>query len=310
MKHLGTRLAIVAALVIAPTLAAILALAANNVLTEPPMPRVIVQVDEVPPDCAVPGTFTYEDQRQQYIDDMVSHSVKVGYRGGHGTGVLFVRGEDVYCITAAHVVVDRYTEGNFENLIFPDPFRGVPRAPLAGRTYGTGIIWISRHTQSETRWHQAIYTAELIAADGPTDIAILKVKHATVENFPGLHGAKFDLRNNKSLKPGMKTIHVGQFHDSYNAVTDGVICNPQHPLLYGEPPLPKFRVIQVTNMSAPGSSGGGVYLEQNGRHIGLLVRVSYFPGDAIVIPIYEVYKWAQSLDKPLGHLFEDPVQAE
>lgn len=306
MPSFGTRLGILAAALGTATLTA--AIAVNTIpVTIEPLPPVVVPEVEVPPDCGTPATFTYEDQRQQFIDAMVSHSVKVGYAGGHGTGVLFVKNDEVYCITAAHVVVDRETRGGpFADLRIPEPFRGF----ISGTTYGTKIIWISRHTQSETRFHNAIYTAELIASNGPTDIAILKVKNASPDDFPALIGARFDLRNNKSLKPGMKTIHVGQFGDSLNAVTDGVICNPQHPLRGGEPPLPRFGVIQVTNMSAPGSSGGGVYLEQNGRHIGLLVRVSYFPGDAVVIPIYEVYKWAQTLETPLGHLFEEPVQPE
>lgn len=262
---------------------------------------------------AVAATATYnptswlgsstEEKRQQLIDDMVSNTVKVHYSQGHGSGVLFVRGEDVFCITAAHVVLDRKPRNLFENFPF-----GVGDPDPEGSTYGTKTIILSRHTQDEEKFEDALYTAVLVAADSNVDVAILRVKGSTVKDFPGLKGASFDLRNNKSLKPGTKTIHVGNWNDSIDSVSEGVICNPQHPMgEAGPPPWPQFRVLNVTNMVGPGSSGGPLFLESSGKCIGLIVRVENMPRDAIAIPIYEVYKWAQTLDMPLGYLFEEPA---
>lgn len=240
-----------------------------------------------------------EEKRLDRIDHMVDSGVKVLYGGGHGSGVLFVRGDEVYVLTAAHVVVDRR----------PSPWLLLPEElqPDLQLTHGSRTIFIYRHRQDETIYADDVYTAELIVADGLTDAAILRIKHATPENFPGLDGGVvFDLRNNKSLRKGMKTIHVGNFQDSIEAVTEGIIANPQMPLKAGRPPLPDFRVIQTTNMVAPGSSGGGMYLESTGECIGILVRASWRPGDGLVIPVYEIDQWLNGVSDELGVLLEQP----
>lgn len=242
-----------------------------------------------------------EEKRLDLIDQMVDSGVKVLYGAGYGSGVLFVRGEDVYVLTAAHVIADR-NRGQY-------PFGWFPQQliPEKKRTYGTKPIWIHRHRQDETIFVDDVFAAELIVFDGPTDAAILKIMNVTLEHFPDLEeGATFDLRNNKSLKRGMKTIHVGNFTDSKNAVTNGVIANPQEVLSRGSGPLPNFRLIQTTNMCGPGSSGGGIYLESNGKCIGILVRTTWMPGDSLVIPVYEIDQWLNDVSKEMGLLLEQP----
>jgi len=245
-----------------------------------------------------------EEQRLDRIEQMVDCGVKVLYQNGHGSGVLFVRGEEVYVLTAAHVVVDRSSRGG--------PFSFLPQAMVPDvvqpkRTYGTRPIWIHRHRQSVDVYATDVYIAEIVAVDGHADAAILRLKNVTPENFPGLDGgAVFDLRNNKLLRRGTKTIHVGNFHDSIEAVTEGVIANPQQPLKHGSGPLPEFRVIQVTNMIAPGSSGGGMYLAGNGKCIGIVVRTTWIPGDSLVIPIYEIDQWLNGVSEELAVLLEQP----
>lgn len=241
-----------------------------------------------------------EEKRLDRIEQMVDCGVKVLYSNGHGSGVLFVRGEEVYVLTAAHVVRDRGGPNQ--------PFKWLPQQlNPTKRTYGTGSIWIHRHRQSEEVYTTHVYAAEVIAVDGTTDAAILRIKNVTPANFPGLDGgADFDLRNNKSLRKGMKTIHVGNFNDSREAVTDGVISNPQQSLQHGIGPLPPFRVIQTSNMCAPGSSGGAVYLESNGKCIGILVRTTWMPGDALVIPVYQIDQWLNGVSDEMGLLLEQP----
>lgn len=242
-----------------------------------------------------------EEKRLDRIDQMVDSGCKVLYRGGHGSGVLFVRGDDIYVLTAAHVIADRNPNQPFGG--FPQQL--VPNSPKI--TYGKSSIFIHRHRQSEEVFATDVFAAELIAVDGPTDAAILRIKDVTIENFPDLdEGATFDLRDNKSLRRGEKTIHVGNFNDSRDAVTEGVIANPQQPLAYGQPPLPSFRLIQTTNLCAPGSSGGAVYLEENGKCIGILVRTTWMPGDALVIPVYEIDQWLNGVSDEMGQLLEQP----
>lgn len=246
-----------------------------------------------------------EEERLQRIADMVSCTVKVRYDGGHGSGVLFIVGEDVYCLTAAHVVYDSPPRNPYNSFPFGGGWFVPPRTSDKDATFGTKSIILSLHLQDEETFKDVLYNAELVAADGPTDVAILKVVGSTVKDFPGLKGAQFDLTNNKSFPKGTRTIHVGNWFDSLNAVSEGVICNPQQPLENGDGPLPEFRILQTTNMVGPGSSGGPLFLESNGKCIGLVVRVSTFPGDSISIPIYEAYLWAKSLETPLGYLFEE-----
>lgn len=244
-----------------------------------------------------------EEKRLDRIDQMVDCGVKVLYQGGHGSGVLFVRGEEVYVLTAAHVIEDRGPARPFG--WFPQQL--VPEQIQPKRSYGKANIWIHRHRQSIDVYTTDVFAAEVIAVDGPTDAAVLRIKNATPENFPGLDGgADFDLRNNKLLRKGEKTIHVGNFHNSREAVTNGVIANPQQPLENGSPPLPKFRVIQVTNMIAPGSSGGGLYLEGSGKCIGIVVRTTWMPGDSLVIPVYQIDQWLNDESDELGLLLEQP----
>lgn len=239
-----------------------------------------------------------EEKRLDRIEQMVDCGVKVLYSGGHGSGVLFVRGEKVYVLTAAHVIRDR---GN-------QPFRWLPQQlNLTKGSYGGGSIWIHRHRQSETIYTTDVFAAEMIAVDGSTDAAILRIKNVTPANFPGLDGgADFDLGNNKSLRKGMKTIHVGNFNASREAVTNGIISNPQQALQYGQPPLPNFRVIQISNMCAPGSSGGAIYLESNGKCIGILVRITGMSGNALVIPAYQIDQWLNGISDEMGLLLEQP----
>ncbi len=261
------------------------------------------------PDTPQPAGFgdqleSAAENRLDRIEHMAASGVKIIYSNGHGSGVLFVRGEEVYILTAAHVIEDRRgRRGSFGFL----PQQLILDVVRLSRSYGTSSIWIQRHRQSVDVYTTDIYAAEVIAVNGHADAAILRVKNVTPKNFPGLDGgAVFDLRNNKLLRKGMKTIHVGNFHNSIEAVTEGVIANPQQPLKHGAGPLPDFRVIQVTNMIAPGSSGGGIYLEGNGKCIGIVVRTAWSPGDSLIIPAYQIDQWLNGVSDEMAVLLEQP----
>lgn len=255
--------------------------------------------DASPEPLQVVAPLSAAEQRLDRIEHMVDSSVKVLYGTGHGSGVLFVHDENVYVLTAAHVVEDR------RPMLRPWLYIPDEEASATKRTYGQRTIFIQRHRQDETTFKEHMYIAKVVVVDGPTDAAVLQIMHARPEHFPSLDGgAVFDLRNNKSLRRGMKTIHVGNFMDNIEAVTEGVIANPQQPMADGVPPLPDFRVLLTTNMVAPGSSGGGVYLESNGKLIGIVVRTSLRPGEAYSIPIYEIDQWLNSISEEMAALLE------
>lgn len=255
--------------------------------------------DVSPTPIQVVAPLSAAEQRLDRIEHMVDSSVKVLYGHTHGSGVLFVRSETVYVLTAAHVVEDR------KPMLRPWTYIPDEEAPEIKRSYGNRTIFIQRHRQDETTFKDHMYIAKLLVVDGPTDAAILEIMNARPKHFPSLNGgAVFDLRNNKSLRRGTKTIHVGNFMDNIEAVTEGVIANPQQPMEDGDPPLPDFRVLLTTNMVAPGSSGGGIYLESNGKLIGIVVRTTKIPGEAYSIPIYKIDQWLNSVSEEMGVLLE------
>ena len=70
-----------------------------------------------------------------------------------------------------------------------------------------------------------------------------------------------------------------------NSMTDGIMS--QHGRL-----INKKEFDQVTVVAFPGSSGGGVYLE-NGLYVGMLVRGARTQGFNLIVPIRRIRAWAE-----------------
>ncbi len=203
---------------------------------------------------------------------------------GLGTGVLVTRqvGEvtRTYIWTAGHVVQHlMQPDGTFKNPTIKQEFRD------GGRAIGKSDI-----------------EAKVIAYSDPDDGEDLALLEVLQDNFrPTTVGAKFDLTGSIQ-QIGTKLIHVGCTLGTYDSVSLGIISQTDRDLLKTGKMFE-----QTTVMGYPGSSGGGVYLE-DGKYIGMLTQGAG-PGLNFIIPMRRIIPWA----KKMGILWalnpETPVAA-
>ena len=206
-------------------------------------------------------------QQPDYVG-LQSNSVRVDLGAGCGTGVLVTRKVSnvtrTYVWTAGHVAaVLRQPDGSFRNAVIYQEVRknGVM----------TGVI--------KTEAKVIAYSE----ANHDEDLALLEILQ---DNFPA-SGAQFYL-NEEPLVVGTKLVHVGCTLGLYNSVSQGVMSQTDRDILQ------TGKVFDQTScMGFPGSSGGGVYLE-DGRCIGLLVRGAA-PGLNFIVPMRRILPWAKKM---------------
>lgn len=210
-------------------------------------------------------------------------SVTIRSNNGEGSGVVKVRDGVCYIITAGHVVAgNRHTRqaifnGHTEMVIEYDDVKVIKHYIEDGRDVGT-----------------AVCMAEIIAYSSSVygdDVAVLRVRRT---NFTST-SVKF--YTGKIIpSAGSPLYHVGSLQGDFgsNSLTTGVLAKTGR--------LLKGKVFDQTTVTAlPGSSGGGVFL-QNGEYIGMLVR----GGDAtfnFITPIRRLKTWAKAAN--LEFLFDD-----
>lgn len=215
-----------------------------------------------------------------FLDEI---SVTVKSNGGEGSGVVKVRDGVCYVVTAGHVVADnRHTRnaifgGRTETVIEYDDVKVIKHFVEDGRDVGTATVM-----------------AEIIAYSSSVygdDVAILRIRRA---NFTTTT-TKF--YSGKTIPaPGSPLYHCGSLHGDFgsNSLTTGVLARTGR--------LLKGKLFDQTTVTAlPGSSGGGVFL-QNGEYIGMLVR----GGDAtfnFITPIRRLKLWAKGAN--LEFIFDD-----
>jgi S1-C subfamily serine protease len=144
--------------------------------------------------------------------------------------------------------------------------------------------------------------AKVIAYSDPDDGEDLALLEVLQDNFrPTTVSAKFDLTGSIQ-QIGTKLIHVGCTLGTYDSVSLGIISQTDRDLLKTGKMFE-----QTTVMGYPGSSGGGVYLE-DGKYIGMLTQGAG-PGLNFIIPMRRIIPWA----KKMGILWalnpETPVAA-
>ena len=207
-----------------------------------------------------------------YLQD-ISITIRAGF--SEGSGVAFNRDGVTYVWTAAHVVdglrtlrkvIDPKT-GTMRTLVEFKDAKIVKTLIDNGRTVGRIEI-----------------DAEVIRysdADHGEDLALLRVRKKDFITT----SAKFYL-NEKIPVLGTRLLHVGSLlgQQGSNSMTTGIMS--QHGRLIGE------TVYDQTTVTAfPGSSGGGVYLE-DGRYVGMLVRGAG-EGFNLIVPARRMRSWAK-----------------
>ncbi len=123
-------------------------------------------------------------------------------------------------------------------------------------------------------------------ADDGEDLALLMVR---AKDY-GKASAKFYLNDKEPIIPiGTQLYHVGSLLGQMgaNSMTSGIIS--QVGRIHG-----KVEFDQTTVTAFPGSSGGGVYL-QNGEYVGMIVRGAG-EGFNLMVPVRRMIRWAKKHD--------------
>ena len=207
-------------------------------------------------------------------------SVTIQSSGGTGSGVLFTRkdakGATVNLIwTAGHVVADLRSQ---RDVITPD---GSKRTIVE---FGDPKV-VTQIIEDGRIVGRLEMDAEVIRysnADDGEDLAVLKVRK---KNFVDKSVTFYLVAGIPDI--GTDLLHVGSLRGQFgaNSLTSGIYS--QHGRLLG-----KTVFDQTTCAAFPGSSGGGVFLKDNGQYIGMLVRGA---GETfnLIVPIRRIHDWAK-----------------
>lgn len=222
------------------------------------------------------ATTVFAGVDSKVVEHLENISVTIATGHGQGSGVIVTRTRDKdtinFCWTAAHVVeglrktktvVDK--NGNTKTVVEFDDAKVIKTLVEDGRNVGKLEIFanVVRYNQEE-------------------DLALLRIRQ---KNFLK-DGVKFYL-DEKIPTIGTSLCHVGSLLGELgsNSFTTGVMS--QHGRLV------EGKVFdQTTVIAMPGSSGGGVYLD-DGRLVGNILRGS---GEAfnLICPVRRVVSWAKA----------------
>lgn len=218
------------------------------------------------------------DQAQHLQDISVTIVSKSGFGQGEGSGVLMTRkfpnGESVNFVwTAAHCVDNlRRTK----NVI--DSKTGTQRTIVE---FDDAVV-VKSLVENGRSVGKIEFFAEVVRFSSEEDLALLRLRK---KNFVD-SSVKFYL--DEQIPPiGTRLLHVGSLLGQLgsNSMTEGIMS--QHGRL-----INKIVFDQTTVNAFPGSSGGGVYLE-DGRMVGMLVRGA---GETfnLIVPVRRIQIWAKS----------------
>jgi len=202
-----------------------------------------------------------------------SITVKVIADYSSGTGVLITRKiSDVtktFVLTAAHVVDGlKNTDGTF-------------REALIYREYRVNGFKVSNEE----------IPAIIIAYDRDNDIAILEVNE---DNYTTEERTCEFYLQDKIPPPGTTLIHVGCTFGHYNSVMPGIMS--QTYVFLPNIPESNGKVFDQTSIPAfPGSSGGGVFLE-NGQYVGMVTLWAGYPCLNWMVPVRRIQEWTRSIE--------------
>lgn len=221
----------------------------------------------------------------QHLQD-ISVTIVSGQRGsggGEGSGVIFTRknerGENVnYVWTAAHVIDNlRKTKnvidpksGGSKTVVEFDDAQVVKAINEDGRMVG-----------------KIEFLAEVVRYSAEQDFALLRLrKKDLVKSTVTFY---LEEKDGKPVIPPLRTklLHVGSLLGQLgsNSMTEGIMS--QHGRL-----INKVVFDQTTVTAFPGSSGGGVYLE-DGRLVGLVLRGA---GETfnLIGPVRRLHEWSKA----------------
>jgi S1-C subfamily serine protease len=228
---------------------------------------------------------------ENVIPSLQEASVTIRAGGAQGSGVLFTRGDRTFVWTAAHVI---------------DGQRNVRKVIVNGVTKSviefSDVSIVQEFRQKGRRIGESKMDCRVVKysdAEQGEDLALLEVRK---RNFSDATVVFYD---GEIPALGTKLLHVGSLLGQFgsNSLTTGVYSQTGRVL-----DLNAGGVVfdQTTVTAFPGSSGGGVFLEDNGQYVGMLVRGA---GEQfnLIVPVRRIRAWARvsnvewaiSLDVPV-----------
>ena len=223
-------------------------------------------------------------------DDLqrVSVTIKAGNAQGSGTLVTRQIGEDTvtFIWTAAHVVDGLRTT---RTVVTP---QGTPRILVE---YRDAEI-VQERQQGGRRVGEVKYDCKVVKvsdADYGEDLAVLMVRCKGA--YPLNVCAKFHKDINYLPPIGVELSHCGSLLGQFGAksYTTGVLSQTGRTLPMKGANVKVFD--QVTTVSFPGSSGGGMYLKDSGLYIGMLTQgVKQLQGFNFIVPVRRIHAWAKA----------------
>jgi S1-C subfamily serine protease len=229
---------------------------------------------------SVRDTAVYADDKKAeqsipaFLQDI---SVTISANRSEGSGVAFTRDGITFIWTAAHVV-----DGLRSTRTVVDPRTGAKRTIIEFADAQI-IKTLVEDGRTVGRIEMDAKVIRYSDADHGHDLALLRVRK---KNFIAT-SSRFYL-DEKIPSLGTRLFHVGSLLGQVgsNSMTAGIVS--QH----GRVLSGLNGVFDQTTVTAfPGSSGGGVYLE-DGRYIGMLVRGAG-EGFNLIVPVRRMRTWAK-----------------
>ncbi len=196
-------------------------------------------------------------------------SVTVRTNRGQGSGVIILRGDTNYVLTAGHVVASlrHSTKVGEKTMVSFDDLEVVQELIEEGRKVGV-----------------LSFTAKVVSYSQPDkpgeDLALLQLYKKDAYTT--------SVRFAKPTVPviGTKLIHVGSLLGQFgsNSMTTGIMSQLGRVI--------EDVVYDQTSCTAfPGSSGGGVFTE-DGRYVGMVVRGAG-EGFNFIVPVRRIHSWSK-----------------
>ena len=217
----------------------------------------------------------------------ISVTVKSGDSQGSGTIITRKIGEDTvsFIWTAGHVVDNLKVvrkvltaNGGERNLIEFKDAEIVQEFQQNGRRVG------------ETKLDAKVI--KFSDANYGDDLALLMVRRLNA--YPLTTSGKFKTEKNYIPPIGVELSHCGSLLGQFgsNSYTTGVLSQVGRTLPMAGANVKVFD--QVTAVAFPGSSGGGMYLKENGEYIGMLTQgVMKLQGFNFIVPVRRIRAFAK-----------------
>ena len=236
--------------------------------------------------CCMPAAAVEKNEVPDHLQN-ISVTIKAGEAQGSGTIVTRRIGEDTvtFIWTAAHVVENLRTtrqvisaEGGTRTLVEFRDAQIVQERQQDGRRVG-----------------EVKYDCRIIKysdADYGEDLCLMMVRCKNA--YPLAVSARFVTDKKYVPAIGIELSHCGSLLGQFgaNSYTTGVLSQVGRTLEMAGANVKVFD--QVTAVAFPGSSGGGMFLRENGEYVGMLTQgVMKLQGFNFIVPVRRIHTWAQ-----------------